>query len=278
MNQLITYFVALVLAASSSFGQSELKVDCYNSHSVYNMYSIDNQVVEYSTLGSDLAFYVAVIDPSTCTAWGTNYNGANPSHSFGNFNESGEFRQRVEYYFVFKMDDSLQLQGMKNMLQSIPSGHSVIIYTPVSYNYSAVNAVNSNLTAELEAKWNPGVIQGNDIMILYGVVGNTSSFVEETTQNNGQITFITEICNSSLSINTEVIEDKLFVKQDGMTFTLNPDLAIDELQILDAMGKTVAFVKSENTIQLQSGISAGVYMFQATALGKTYRSKQLVSF
>ncbi|WP_430406733.1 T9SS type A sorting domain-containing protein [Fluviicola sp.] len=277
MKQIVTYFAAFVLASSSAYGQATLSVNCYNSDTPFNSFAIDDNVIEYSLCGTQPAFYVAVIDPSTCSAWGTNYNGANPTHSFGNMNE-GSCRQRVEYYFVFNADDSLQLAGMKYMIQNIPTGHSVIIYTPISYDYNAVNAVNTDLIQELENRWSPWVIHGSDIMILYSEQGNANSYVEETTQNNGQISFSTTICNSSLSLNKNVIDDKLLVKQDGTTFTLNPDLSIDNLQILDAMGKEVSFVKSENTIQLQTGISAGVYVFQATASGKTYRSKQLVSF
>lgn len=277
MKQLVTYFTALLLTSSSAFGQSELVVNCYNSNSLYNLYSIDGEVIEYANYGNELAFYVAVIDPSTCTAWGTNYNGENSDHSFGNFNENGAYRPRVEYFFAFSMYDSLQLEGMKNMLQTIPAGHSIIIYTPVSYSYADVNEVNPNLIQELENRWAPSIIQGNDIMVLYGEQANTASFVEETTQNAGQISFSTTICNS-LSVNTEVIETKLVLKQDGTTFFLNPDLKIENLQLLDAAGKQVSFVRTENSIQLQAGTSAGIYIFQGTASGKNYRSKQMISF
>lgn len=275
MKQIVTYFAALLLTASSAFGQSTLSVDCYNSNSIYNLYSIDGEVVEYATYGNELAFYVAVIDPTTCTAWGTNYNGENSDHSFGNFNENGAYRQRVEYFFAFSMFDSLQLEGMKNMLQSIPAGHSILIYTPISYNYTDVNTVNPNLIQELESRWNPAVIQGNDIMVLYGEQGNTNSYVTEITQDNGKVSFSTTIC-SPLSVNKEIIENKLVLKQDGTTFTLNPDLKAEDLQIVDASGKQVSFVKTDNTVQLQVG--AGIYLFQATASGKTYRSKQIISF
>jgi hypothetical protein len=277
MKQLITYLLALFLGSSFVYGQSELAVNCYNSDTPFNSFSIDNNVIEYALCGVQPSFYVAVIDPSNCSAWGTNYNGANPTHSFGNLNE-GTCRQRVEYYFVFDAADSIQLAGMLNMLQQIPSGHSLIIYTPISYNYSAVNAVNSNLIQELESRWNPSIIQGNEIMILYGLEGNGSSFVEEITQNIGQVSFSTTICNSSLSVNKEEIEDKIFIKHDGTTFTLNPALAINELQIMDAMGKKVSFVRTENIIQLPAGISAGIYTFQARASGKNYLSRQLISF
>ena len=275
MKQIVTYFAALLLTASSAFGQSTLSVDCYNSNSIYNLYSIDGEVVEYATYGNELAFYVAVIDPATCTAWGTNYNGENSDHSFGNFNNNGAYRPRVEYFFAFSMFDSMQLEGMKSMLQSIPAGHSILIYTPISYNYTDVNTVNPNLIQELESRWNPAVIQGNDIMVLYGEQGNTNSYITEITQDNGKVSFSTTIC-SPLSVNKGTIENKLVLKQDGTTFTLNPDLKAEDLQIVDASGKQVSFVKTDNTVQLQVG--AGIYLFQATASGKTYRSKQIISF
>lgn len=276
MKQIVTYFTALLLASSTVFGQSELAVNCYNSDTPFNSFAIDNTVIEYSLCGTQPSFYVAVIDPSNCTVWGTNYNGANPTHVFGNLNE-GTCRPRVEYYFVFDTGDSLQLAGMLNMLQNIPSGHLLLIYTPISYNYNAVNTVNPNLIQELENRWDPLVIQGNDIMILYGEQGNAVSFVEETTQNVGQVSFSTTICNS-LSVNSEVKDEKLFENHSGTSFTLNPALAIDELQIMDAMGKKISFVRTENTIQLPVGISAGVYTFQAMSSGKIYRSKQMISF
>lgn len=275
MKQIVTYFAALLLTASSAFGQSTLSVDCYNSNSIYNLYSINGEVVEYATYGNELAFYVAVIDPATCTAWGTNYNGENSDHSFGNFNNNGAYRPRVEYFFAFSMFDSMQLEGMNSMLQSIPAGHSILIYTPISYNYTDVNTVNPNLIQELESRWNPAVIQGNDIMVLYGEQGNTNSYVTEITQDNGKVSFSTTIC-SPLSVNKETIENKLILKQDGTTFTLNPDLKAEDLQIVDASGKQVSFVKTDNIVRLQVG--AGIYLFQATASGKTYRSKQIISF
>ena len=278
MKQIVTYFSAILLVASSAFGQSTLLVDCYNSNSIYNLYSIDGDVIEYATYGNELAFYVAVIDPSTCMAWGTNYNGQNSDHSFGNFNDNGAYRPRVEYFFAFNMFDSIQLEGMKNMLQSIPAGHSILIYTPISYNYTDVNTVNPNLIQELESRWNPAVIQGNDIMVLYGEQGNANSYAEEITQNNGKVSFTATICNAPLSLNKEVIESRLILKQDGTTVTLNPDLKIENVQITDASGKQVSFVKTDNSIELQPGISAGIYMFQGTASGKTYRSKQMISF
>lgn len=272
----IAYFSAFILASFSAIGQSELTVNCYNSDTLHNSFSIDGTIVEYGLCGLQPSFYVAVIDPSDCSAWGTNYNGANPAYDFGNFNQ-GFCRPRVERYFVFDAGDSLQLAGMVNMLQNVPSGHSLIVYTPISYNSASVNAVNPNLIQELEARWDPAVIQGNDIMILYAEQGNPASFVEEITQSGGQVSLSITIC-TSLSVKKEVIESKLVVKQDGTTLTLNPDLKIEELQIVDALGKAITFLKTGNTIQLHAGTGTGVYLLQAIASGKIYRTKQMISF
>lgn len=276
MKKLITCFTSFLLT-SAFYAQSELAVNCYDSGTPFNSVSIDNEIVEYSVCGLQQSFYVAVIDPATCTAWGTNYNGANPTHAFGNLNE-GSCRQRVEYYFIFDANSASQLDGMRNMLETIPAGHSIIIYTPVSYDYTVVNTSNPSLVQALESRWDPAVIQGNQIMVLYGVAGDPNSFVEETTQNQGQISFSTAICTGSLSVMEQQVEEKLVLQQNGHSFMLNPDLQILELQVLDASGKQVSFTRTENTIQLPEGTGAGVYLFQANGSGKYYRSKQLVSF
>lgn len=279
MKKSVTYLAALLLSASTSFGQSVLTVKCDNSADpAKNVIVVDDQIVEYSWYTMQPAFYVAVIDPSTCWAWGTNYNGANPGNSFGNMNE-GAARPRVEYYFVFAVADPLQLEGMRGMLQQIPAGHSIIVYVPTQYDYAAIEAMNPNLIQELENRWDPSVIQGNEMMILYGVAGDAASFVEETTQNAGEVVFTTTLgCEAFLSVDEQSTEQKLFVKQNGMSFTLNPDLAVSDLQITDATGKAISFTRSENTVQLQDGTSAGIYLFQATVSGKLYRTKQLLSF
>lgn len=260
--------------------QSQLRVNCYPNESYYNMIMIDSNLIEYATCSMDPSFYVAVIDPSTCSAWGTNYNGANPDHAFGNSNQ-GSCRPRVEYFFAFRMDDATELAGMTNMLQQIPNGHSIVIYTPISYNYATVNATNSNLISELENRWDPSIIQGNDIMVLYGVQGNSASYVEDITQITDQqtgdhISFTTTVCNTaSIQENEEVFD--LLVKQDGLNLILDPSVQLDELKIFNALGKEVAYKRIENVIQLQQ-IGSGIYLFQGVVEGKTMRSKQFLQY
>lgn len=264
---------------SLTFAQSQLEVKCYNYAAIENGFYVNGQMVEYAMCNPDPDFYVAVLDPTNCSSWGTNFNGANPDHSFGNLNDGAQTpcRQRVEHYFVFEKDDSLQLAGMLNMLQQVPIGHSIIIYTPVSYDFASVSAVNSNLTDELSSRWNPSVIQGNSMMILYGEQGNPMSYVEATTVVDDHITLTHTVCNN-LGIQEENAMDKLILKTEGNTLYLNPDLAIDGIVITDAMGRQVPFVKNDLSLTLNPSVNSGMYVFQFVSGKKTYRAKLMMTF
>lgn len=274
-HSLLSLFLCTSVAHFGN-AQSTLAVNCYDTDTPFNSVSLDENVVEYGLVTTEPGFYVAVFDQSTCSAWGTNYNGANPGHSFGNFNEANG-RPRVEYYFFFKYSDSLQLAGMRNMLQQIPAGHVIVIYAPISYDYGVVNAVNPNLTQELKNRWDPSVIEDNQIMILYGEQGLASSYIEETTLSAQQVSFSKTICGS-LGLDESNLSSKLFVKKAGRTFELNPELGIGELSVFDAMGKEISFVRTGNTLQFSEKLSDGIYLFRGRAGGKMFQSKQLISF
>ncbi|MNU78427.1 hypothetical protein D3C71_680160 [compost metagenome] len=276
VNHSVLPFFLCAFIAHFGNSQSTLAVNCYNTDTPFNSVSLDENIVEYGLVTPEPGFYVTVFDQNSCTAWGTNYNGANPDHSFGNYNEANG-RPRVEYYFYFKYSDSIQLAGMRNMLQQIPAGHVIVIYTPISYDYAAVNAVNSNLTQELKNRWTPSIIEGNQIMILYGEQGLANSYVEETTLDIQQVSFSTTICDH-LAVEESSISSKLFVKKTGRTFELNPELGIQDLGVFDAMGKQISFTQTGNKLQFSEELSDGIYLFRGRAGGKMFQSKQLISF
>ena len=271
--------IFLLGVAPAVFAQSQLEVKCFNNATYDNGVFINGEIVEYGVCSLSPSFYVAVIDPSDCSAWGTNFNGANPNHSFGNENDGPgtPCHQRVEQYFVFEQNDSMQLAGMLNMLQQIPDGHSIIVYAPISYDYSVVNATNSNLIDELSSRWDPSIIQGNSIMVLYGEQGSAASYVTDTNLVDDHITFIRTVCNNVLSVEENTI-DNLVLKTEGNTVYLNPSLSIDEITIVDAMGKRVPFVKNENSLTLNQSVSSGMYVFQVVSGKKMYRSKMMLTF
>jgi Peptidase family C25 len=92
-------------------------------------YMIDLAVIENNGCGSLPAFIVAVIDPLTFEPWQTAFGGANPQNDFGNLNQNGACRQRVERYFIFRFNVPTEMDGMYNMLSTVPDGHYVLVWT-----------------------------------------------------------------------------------------------------------------------------------------------------
>jgi len=93
-------------------------------------YYIDFNEQEYATCGNTPSFHVAVVDPVTLEPWGSRYNGENPDNNFGNANDGIGCRQRVEYYFIFRQNDSTSVVSFQNMLENeVPDGHIVLVYT-----------------------------------------------------------------------------------------------------------------------------------------------------
>ncbi len=102
-----------------------------NSNDLNNIfYEIDGVLNEYGACGNPVSLHVAVIDPVTLESWGTRFGTENPNHVFGNANDNGACRSRVEKYFIFRTQDNNSRNSLKNMLNdSIPNGHYVLMYT-----------------------------------------------------------------------------------------------------------------------------------------------------
>lgn len=118
----------------------KVTIDVYPDVAMENAYYINGLMQEYSVCNWDPALYVAVIDPYTFQPWQTNYNGANPDHAFGNV----LCRTRPEKYFIFYQDNLANLQSFQNMvLNEVPDGHYLVIYTPIEANYDSWNQLDS---------------------------------------------------------------------------------------------------------------------------------------
>lgn len=108
-----------------------------NSLSLETEILLNTNVVEYGLCTGTPSIHLAVFDPITFEAWGTNYNNQNPQNVFGNANETS-CRQRVEYYFIFRQNNPEQVQALADLLLSdvIPDGHYVVLYSAryVSYD------------------------------------------------------------------------------------------------------------------------------------------------
>lgn len=99
-------------------------------------FEIDNNVIDYAMCGLSPSIHVAVFDPVTLKPWGKRWNGQNPDHYFGNANDGTNCRNRVEYYFIFRQNDPVQLEAFRNMIQnSVPDGYYILIYTTLTATY-----------------------------------------------------------------------------------------------------------------------------------------------
>lgn len=117
-----------------------LTVNVYPDISMETAFYINGNLQDYSVCSWTPPIHVGVIDPVTFESWGTNYNGANPDHDFGNL----LCRQSVEKHFIFYQDNLTHLQAFQNMvLNEVPDGHYLVIYTPISTRYDWWNDLDS---------------------------------------------------------------------------------------------------------------------------------------
>lgn len=118
----------------------QVTIDVYADISYENAFYINGTLQDYSVCSWTPPLHVAVIDPVTFQPWGTNYNGANPDHDFGNV----LCRPRVERFFIFHQDNLAHLQAFQNMvLNEVPDGYYLLIYTPITTRYDLWNALDS---------------------------------------------------------------------------------------------------------------------------------------
>jgi len=122
--------------------QLELSANVYddaNNVHKYNstLWQLNGQNAEYGMCFTTPSLHVGVVNPSSVDPWGTFNNGINSDHQFGNVNSGSGCRNRVEYFFIFRQNTTAQLQAFENMvLNEIPDGHYVIVYTTARAMYS----------------------------------------------------------------------------------------------------------------------------------------------
>lgn len=93
------------------------------------LWMMNGEIVEYAVCTTQPSIHVGVIDPTTFEPWGTFNGGQNVNNQFGNANNGSACRNRVERYFIFRQNSTAQLQNLENMLDAIPNGHHIVIYT-----------------------------------------------------------------------------------------------------------------------------------------------------
>jgi hypothetical protein len=154
----------------------------------FNEYTIDGIQKEYGICQYTPSFYVAVIDPINLTPWGTRYGTANPTNNFGNANDNGACRNRVENYFIFRQNDPNQMTNFQNMMNAVPNGHYILVYSPMTtlFNQLAVNS--PQLFNTFQNLGSDSIVVGRPNMpfAFFCKKGDASSVVELFAQQNGE--------------------------------------------------------------------------------------------
>ncbi len=114
-----------------------LKCEVRGGSAFENKFQLDTEIKEYNGCGFSTQIHVAIIDTNGLQPWGTSYNGLNASNNFGNYNNNGGCRPRVEYDFSFITTDTVQMAGLQNLLQTVPTGYYILLYTYINGNFNA---------------------------------------------------------------------------------------------------------------------------------------------
>ena len=126
----------------------------------YNAYSIDSQEKEYGICSYTPSFYVAVVDPITLEPWGTRYGSSNPTHNFGNANDNGACRPRVENFFIFRQNDPNQITNFQNMMAAVPDSHYILVYSPMTTLYDQWDVLAPSLYTTFQNLGSDSIVPG----------------------------------------------------------------------------------------------------------------------
>jgi len=117
-------------------------------------YVVDADTRERGSCFPSPGFLIAVLDSNRLESWETPYFGLNAQNEFGQANRDdwcSPFRNRPEAIFNFQVEDSLQMQKMKEFLNNkIPDGAYVIIFNWFDIEYSKLNAMDSSILKSIE--------------------------------------------------------------------------------------------------------------------------------
>ena len=146
-------------------------------------WSIGLQPIDYGTGCAQIpAWMVAVVDPLTFEPWWTYHPLQNPDGiDFGNANNSTACRNRQEGFFVFPMNDPASQAGMVNMLNTIPDGHHILIYTYRYLQKDSIQQYAPGLIAALEGIGMPDfdALADSVPFAMYVQKGDPSSYEDE---------------------------------------------------------------------------------------------------
>lgn len=252
-----------------------------NATTFETRYFIDGFEQEYGFCSLNPSLHVAVIDPVTLAPWLTRFptTPASMSHFFGNANDNGSCRQRSEKYFIFRQDNAQQLTNFQNMIQAIPDGHYVLIYTARFANYDAWNQLESQLPQSMYDVFaqlgSDSIVPGreNRAFVFFAKKGDLSTVVENVAQVNGQFLSLNGELRAPKIVGGEVSPmigpsnewKTLYWKQDPAEEPTSDSTRL-KIQLFDANGffqqdLDLVFSRNDSILQLNNLIPAQQYPF-----------------
>jgi hypothetical protein len=246
----------------------------------FTLYHIDGEIAEYNFCGITPQIFVCVIDPFSLEPWGTYYNDGstihNPTHNFGNANNDGACRPRVEYHFGFSQKDATQLAACENMIENeIPDGHYYLIYTSIYALYQDWEDLHPDLFDTFADLGSDSIYVDQDTLpfILFGKKGDPSFFQEVHGSYIDELIHLEDTLwgfdyygeEVSTKIGPAKEWDAIYWKQDAMELPTEDSTRLKVFGI-SATGNEVLmidtlFTENDSIINLNSYIDAAEYPF-----------------
>lgn len=241
----------------------------------YNAYSIDGEEMEYGICTYSPGLYVAIIDPITLEPWGTHYGTENPTHSFGNDNDLGSCRPRVEQFFIFRQNSLSQLTNFQNFMTSIPDSHYILVYSPMTTSYDQWDAIAPSMYTTFQNLGSDSIVPGRQNLpfAFFCRKGDPNTVVELFAQNAGEdvhleadlIGFDYIGQESSTMIGPAAEWGSVFWKQDSLEM-INTDSTVLYIRAFDITGSlqfviTQTFTSNDSILNLNSLINASQFPY-----------------
>ncbi len=123
----------------------------------YCEYFISSTRQDYSAYGTSPFLHLAVIDPVTLEPWGTpriltTGDTLNWYNDYGQYNDgSVGGRQRSDFWFAFRQNNASEMAAIQSMIDTVPNGHYILLYTINKADYTQWNLHAPGLYGQLVA-------------------------------------------------------------------------------------------------------------------------------
>lgn len=266
------------------FGPNSKQISCDAHTSLAqwadNAWYIDGSLQEYGIGTLTPKFHVAVVDPVTLQPWETRFiaTNSNMNHNFGNNNDDNNWGLgRPMKYFTFNQNDPVELDSFQSMvLNHVPDGHYLLIYTPMNTLYDQWNAIDSADMYDLFTALGSDSIHGNRPnrpMAFFCQKGDPTSVIEHLALVDGGSVHLEANMVGNDFIGTETSTrigpaarwDNVYWRQDPSE-PLSADSTVLTINAYDITGSLqlsidTAFTLNDSIVNLNNLVDASSYPY-----------------